>query len=302
VGFGYAGAPLWSDLVYDFPAGAWCGLVGPNGCGKSTLLRLLAGWQPWQRGELFVGSHPVHACPPEKRPLVLLTGRPSLYGHLTVRENVHFPVRCFGGADHTAELLDRLRLSSLAKCYPQQLSTGQQQRVAWARALQRPAAWILADEALASLDGEHRHILWQLLRNWLPTRHTGLVLVTHQLESDLPWLQHLSLLNNGSIQRLEPSSLFSDPGSLWLARQLCAEWVWRAETLNAGVGWVWVAPEAWTRVSAGEGWAAKWLRPATRAACRGWQVECLERTFFIPGDPGSGDLAILPGNLRTLTE
>lgn len=302
VGFGYGRNQLWSGLAHAFAPGSWCGLVGPNGCGKSTLLRLLAGWERWQSGELLVGSSPVHTCPPERRPIVLLTARSSLYGHLSVRQNVGFPVQCLGGEDHTAELLDKLQLRSLADTYPHQLSSGEQQRVAWARALQRPAAWILADEALASLDGEQRDGLWQLLRHWLPARRTGLVLVTHQLESDLPWLQHLSLLSGGVIRRLDPASLFSDPGSLWLARQLCAESVWQGDTLGTARGWTWVPPDAWTRVAPGEGWSATWLRPTSRGACRGWQVECLERTFFVSGEPGAGDLAIDQAALRPLNE
>lgn len=301
VGFRYRRAHLWQNLEHEFPGGKWCGLVGPNGCGKSTLLRLLAGWERWQIGQLHVGGLALHGLPPEQRPVVLLTSRPALYSHLTVAENVRLPVRCLGGDDHTAELLGRLQLESVASRYPQELSSGQQQRVGWARALQRPAAWLLADEALANLDGEQRDNVWQVLRQWLPARGTGLLLVTHQLETDLPWLETLDHLHNGELRRLQPGQVFQDPGSLWLARQLCAEWVWPGELLGCGSTWNWVPANAWARVDAGAGWSVAWVRPCTRGIQPGWQVECRGKAFFVPGGGGAGDLRLDAERVRPLT-
>lgn len=292
LGFAYGRQTLWSGLQAEWPPGSWCGLVGRNGSGKSTLLRVIAGWQRSQQGEVLLGDQVFGAAPPESRGVVLLPSRPSLYAHLSVEENVRFPLRCGpGGPDRSEELLERLDLLALRRRSPQQLSAGEQQRVAWARALLRPAKWLLADEAMSHLDGEQRERLWQLLREWLPERSMGLLLVTHQLERDLPWLGELWLLD-GSLQPLRPDLVWENPASLWLARQLCPEQVWAGAELERQEGWLWLPPGAWHIVPPGQGWSARWVRAAVRGGQAGWWVECRGRAFFLGGAGGSGDLRI----------
>lgn len=299
-GFGWSAEPLWRALHFEWRAGHWHGLVGPNGAGKSTLLRLLAGWQQGHRGQIWVGEQEVSRLGPDQRPLVLLTSQPALYGHLDVEQNVRLPLRwARAQPDRSQELLQRLSLTSLRHKKPSRLSVGEQLRVAWARALHRPARWLLADEALTHLDGEHRDRLWQLLREWLPEARTSLLLVTHQLEQDLPWLDQVALLGS-TLRALSPGELWEQPESLWLARQLCAEWVWPGGPLELPGEWYWVPPTAWQSVAPGEGWPTRWLRPQSRQGYSGWQVECRGRAFFLAGAAGEGELKLRPDRVAGL--
>ncbi|MBX3168475.1 MAG: ATP-binding cassette domain-containing protein [Candidatus Eremiobacteraeota bacterium] len=275
-GVGYG--KLFQELQAELPAGRRIGLTGPNGCGKTTLLRLLAGWLPWQSGQLFIGSQDQLALPPEKRQLTFLPSQAALFSHWTVRQNIAFPARSLGVADRSATLIQQLQLESLAERKPGRLSQGERQRVAWARLLNRPAHWLLADEALAHLDGPQRHQLWQLLGQ------RSLLLVTHQLQLDLPWLDQLWVLEGGHLHRLDLEELEKNPRSAWLAGQLHPENVWSGELLGWPAGAWWIPASAWKDDR--EGWETRWLE------ARGplWKVEVRGRTFWLEREAAGSKL------------
>lgn len=266
-GVGYG--KLFQGLRAEFAHGRRIGLTGPNGCGKTTLLRLLAGWLPWQTGQLSIGAQDQQALPPEKRRLTFLPTQPALFSHWTVRENIAFPARSLGAADGGAKLIEQLQLEPLADRKVGLLSQGERQRVAWARVLNRPAAWLLADEALAHLDGPQRHQLWQVLSQ------RSLLLVTHQLQQDLPWLDQLWVLENGHLRRVDLDQLEQNPGTVWLAGQLQPDNVWPGQLLGWKAGDWWVPARAWR--DAEQGMPTRWLEQ------RGdqWKVEVAGRLFWL---------------------
>ena len=260
---------LFQQLQAELPSGRRIGLTGPNGSGKTTLLRLLAGWIPWQAGQLSVGSRDQLALPPEKRQLTLLPSQPSLFSHWTVRQNILFPARSLGHVDASQDLIEQLQLQELCERKAGQLSQGERQRVAWARILNRPACWLLADEALVHLDGPQRHKLWQILNQ------RSLLLVTHQLQQDLPWLDQLWVLENGRLRCLDLDQLEKNPSSAWLAGQLQPENVWPGQLLGWKPGHWWVPPGAWRDTP--DGMPTRWLEQRGDS----WKVEVAGRLFWL---------------------
>ena len=260
---------LFQGLQAELTPNRRIGLTGPNGCGKTTLMRLLAGWLPWQQGQLAIGSQDQLALPPEQRQLTYLPAQANLFSHWTARQNIVFPARSLGVADQSQSLIAQLQLESLADRKVGQLSQGERQRVAWARMLNRPAAWLLADEALAHLDGPQRHLLWQVLGQ------QSLLLVTHQLHQDLPWLDQLWVLESGKLRCLDLDQLEKNPGSVWLAGQLQPESVWPGQLLGWQPGQWWVPAKAW-RDSA-DGLPARWLEQRGEQ----WKVEVAGRFFWL---------------------
>lgn len=278
---------ILKNIEADLAGGQRIGLTGPNGAGKTTLLRLLAGWLPWEAGQFSIAGQDQLNLPPERRQLALLPAQAALYSHWSVRENIEFPARSLGTPDAGAALIKELGLTHLAERKPQRLSQGERQRVAWARALNRPAQWLLADEALAHLDGPQRQLLWTVLnRRW----RGGLLLVTHQLQQDLPWLDGLYCLENGQLRSIDLNQLEQNPGSIWLAGQLSPENVWPGQLLGWKAGSWWIPPQAWRDDP--DGWPARWLEQrGTR-----WKVELHGRIIWLerpqPGQNLSPDAGI----------
>ncbi|MBS2039961.1 ATP-binding cassette domain-containing protein [bacterium] len=263
---------LLQDLTAELGAGQRVGLTGPNGCGKTTLLRLLAGWLPWEAGEFSIAGQNQLDLPPERRQLALLPTQAALYSHWNVQENIRFPARSLGVGDQSQGLMEELQLSGLAQRKPDQLSQGERQRVAWARVLNRPAPWLLADEALAHLDGPQRQQLWTTLnRRWAG----GLLLVTHQLQQDLAWLDQLYCLERGRLVRVNLNRLEQNPGSSWLAGQLRPENVWPGQLLGWATGDWWVPPQAWKDDP--QGLPAHWLEQRGQL----WKVEVQGRVIWL---------------------
>lgn len=266
-GVGYG--QLFQNLAADLQPGRRVGLTGPNGCGKTTLLRLLAGWLPWQSGRLRIGSQDQLVLPPEQRQLTYLPAQARLFPHWTVRENIAFPARSLGTEDQSARQIEALQLEKLADRKAGLLSQGERQRVCWARVLNRPAHWLLADEALSHLDGPQRQLLW----NTLGPR--SLLLVTHHLQQDLPWLDELWMMADGGLRRLNLAELELNPGSAWLAGQLAPEKVWPGEALGWRAGSWWVPSDAWR--DAPEGMPTRWLEQRGKR----WKVEVAGRSFWL---------------------
>ncbi|BBZ28226.1 sugar ABC transporter ATP-binding protein [Mycolicibacterium madagascariense] len=157
----YGATSVVSDLDLELPDGSFTVLVGPSGCGKSTSLRMLAGLESVTSGTITIGDRDVTALQPRDRDVAMVFQNYALYPHLTVRENIAFPLRAAKVPRHEAlsradAIADSLGLSTLVARKPKDLSGGQQQRVAIGRAIIREPSVFLFDEPLSNLDAKLR--------------------------------------------------------------------------------------------------------------------------------------------------
>ena len=212
------------DVTLTVGEGAFTALVGPSGCGKTTILRCVAGLEEPTSGEVRIGDHEVTWLPPRDRDVAMVFQNYALYPHLTVRENIGFPlkVRRTAGAEvarrvsHAAELLE---IGALLDRKPAQLSGGQRQRVALARAIVREPALFLFDEPLSNLDAQVR----AQTRAELVALHRRLgatmLYVTHDQVEAMTMAQTVAVMAAGRVmQEGAPMTLYRDPASLAVAR------------------------------------------------------------------------------------
>jgi len=203
--------------------GEFFALLGPSGCGKTTLLRTIAGLESATEGSLHIGERDVTALAPGERNLAMVFQDYALYPHMTVRDNIAYPLRIkgMGKAKRGAEAEaagSSLSLDGLMDRRPGQLSGGQQQRVALARAVAtRPAAFLF-DEPLSNLDArlrlEARTFLKQLQRELATTA----VFVTHDQSEALALADRMAVMEAGRIRQVgTPSELFHRPANLFVA-------------------------------------------------------------------------------------
>lgn len=153
----------------EVPPRSFTAVLGPSGCGKSTTLELVAGLVQPDRGRVEVDGHDLADIPAERRPVGLVFQKPLLFPHLTVAQNVGFGLRMRrvprrDAADRVAEMLERVRLGGLATRRPDQLSGGQEQRVAMARALVLQPSVLLLDEPTLGVDIGSRFQMYEYMR------------------------------------------------------------------------------------------------------------------------------------------
>ena len=177
-----------NDFSFEIPDGELIGLLGPSGCGKSTTLNLICGLQKPSSGKIYFGEDDVTDLPPENRGVGLVFQNYALYPHLTVRQNILFPLQNLKGAARPSkeEMLKKaeaaaklVQIDGLMDRRPSELSGGQQQRVAIARALVKMPRVLLLDEPLSNLDARLRLQTREEIRRI--QRETGIttVFVTH---------------------------------------------------------------------------------------------------------------------------
>ena len=222
----FGGAPGLRNISFAVSPGERLVLLGASGAGKTTLLRAVAGLAPLEAGQIMIGGRDVTALPAERRDAVYLHQTPLLFPHLSVFENVAFPLRIRGLAEPNlratvAELLESVRLDGLAGRRPHTLSGGQKHRAALARAMAARPAVLLLDEPLAALDpslrDEMRGTLLSLQAHYRP----ALVIVTHDLEDAAVLGERIGILLGGTLAQLDPPErLFRRPASLAVARFL----------------------------------------------------------------------------------
>lgn len=228
--FGGAGWVL-RDLSLDVRPGELLCVLGPSGCGKTTFLRLIAGFEAPDAGEILCGeeviSGPGWALPPEKRRMGMVFQEPTLFPHLTVRENVQFGLRARernGGQTLAApaqSLVGLMALCGLAEWterYPHELSGGQQQRVALARALAIRPHLVLLDEPFSSLDNTLRRALREEVRRVLKESGATGILVTHDHEEAFDLGDRLAILNGGALEQVgTPQEVLERPATPFVA-------------------------------------------------------------------------------------
>ena len=204
-------------------AGEFLTLLGPSGSGKTTLLMAIAGFVEPSGGRMLLGGRDITALPPEKRNFGVVFQGYALFPHLTVWENVYFPLRARGIARSEARpkveaALDLIELGHVAGRKPSELSGGQQQRVALARALVFEPAMLLLDEPLSALD----KALLKTLQAELKAIHrrigTTFLYVTHDQEEALSMSDRVAILRDGRIQQIDsPTDLYERPRTEFVA-------------------------------------------------------------------------------------
>ena len=181
------GRPILRDLHLSVAPGEIFALLGPSGCGKTTALRIVAGLETPDAGEVRVDGRlvaaPGHALPPEARGLGMVFQSYAVWPHMTVLDNVRWPLTLRGLADATERARDalaRVRLAGLEDRWPSTLSGGQQQRVAIARALVTTPSLLLADEPTGNLDTESSRDIMGILDRLNREEGITVILVTHE--------------------------------------------------------------------------------------------------------------------------
>lgn len=201
-------------------------LVGPSGCGKSTLLRMIAGLESADAGRIHLDGREVTALPPERRRVGLVFQEHALFGHLRVEQNIAFGLRHLSRTERrqrVAELLDVVRLGHVARRFPHELSGGEQQRIALARALAPKPAVVLLDEPFASLDELLRDEVRRDVTHILADQGTTAVLVTHDRTEALALGHRVAVMAQGRIVQIgAPEQVYEQPNSRFVAEFLAA--------------------------------------------------------------------------------
>ncbi|MBV0893378.1 ABC transporter ATP-binding protein [Paracoccus sp. Z118] len=207
----------------NIEAGEFLTLLGPSGSGKTTLLMTIAGFVEPSAGKLLLDGADITEIPPEARNFGVVFQGYALFPHLSVWDNVWFPLRArnISRRDARKSVEDALELMELQKYshrLPKELSGGQQQRVALARALVFKPELLLLDEPLSALDKALRHTLQTELKSLHQKVGTTFVYVTHDQEEALSMSSRIAILNDGRIQQIDtPSRMYHQPDSVFVA-------------------------------------------------------------------------------------
>lgn len=202
------------------------GLLGPSGCGKSTTLFMLAGLSDPTGGKIYFGDKDVTNIPPEDREIGLVFQNYALYPHMTVEENIMFPLinRKMPKAEakeKAHEMAKLVQLDGLMGRKPKALSGGQQQRVAIARALVKKPQVLLLDEPLSNLDAKLRIETREEIRRIQQEVKITTIFVTHDQEEAMSISDKIAVMEKGVVQQYEePQSMYLNPGNLFVAQFL----------------------------------------------------------------------------------
>ncbi len=215
------------DFDFEIPSGQLVGLLGPSGCGKSTTLMMICGLEKPTEGRIFFDDEDVTDVPPEERGVGLVFQNYALYPHMTVEQNIMFPLGNLKGADKLSkeemkkkalEAARLVQIEDLLQRRPRELSGGQQQRVAIARALVKMPRVLLMDEPLSNLDARLRLQTRVEIRRI--QRETGIttVFVTHDQEEAMSISDTIVVMNKGVVQQIgRPQEVYDDPHNLFVA-------------------------------------------------------------------------------------
>ncbi len=219
-----------SDFTFEFPDGKLIGLLGPSGCGKSTTLHLISGLETPTSGKIYFGEDDVTALPPENRGVGLVFQNYALYPHLTVRQNITFPLENLRGEakltkeERNEKALEAARLVQIEEYMdrkPNELSGGQQQRVAIARALVKSPRVLLLDEPLSNLDARLRLQTREEIRRIQKETGVTTVFVTHDQEEAMSISDLIVVMKDGVVQQIgAPQEVYDNPKNLFVAKFL----------------------------------------------------------------------------------
>ena len=219
-----------NDFTFEIHDGVLLGLLGPSGCGKSTTLNLLSGLQKPTSGRIFFGDDDVTDLPAENRGVGLVFQNYALYPHLTVRQNITFPLENRTGkdkltrqqmADMALEAAKLVQIEELMDRKPKELSGGQQQRVAIARALVKMPRILLLDEPLSNLDARLRLQTREDIRRIQKATGITTVFVTHDQEEAMSISDLIVVMKDGVVQQIgKPQAVYDSPVNLFVAKFL----------------------------------------------------------------------------------
>jgi putative spermidine/putrescine transport system ATP-binding protein len=212
------------NLNLDVARGEFLTMLGPSGSGKTTCLMMLAGFEPATHGEIFLDNQPINNVPPHKRGIGMVFQNYALFPHMSVAENLAFPlqVRRMSRSEIEARVkkaLDMVQLGGFGGRRPAQLSGGQQQRVAVARALVFDPVLVLMDEPLGALDKQLREQMQYEIKHIHETLGVTMVYVTHDQSEALTMSNRIAVFNDGVIQQLAPpDALYERPENAFVAQ------------------------------------------------------------------------------------
>ena len=219
-----------NNFSFTIPDGKLVGLLGPSGCGKSTTLYMICGLQKPSGGKIFFGEDDVTLLPPENRGVGLVFQNYALYPHMTVKQNIMFPLQNLKGADKLSkeQMLERaydcakiVQIDELMDRKPSELSGGQQQRVAIARALVKMPRVLLLDEPLSNLDARLRLQTREEIKRIQKETNITTVFVTHDQEEAMSISDMIVVMKLGIIQQIgKPQDVYNSPANLFVAKFL----------------------------------------------------------------------------------
>jgi multiple sugar transport system ATP-binding protein len=218
------GYPAVNGVSLDIADGEFVILVGPSGCGKSTLLRMIVGLEDITDGDILIGGERVNDKAPRNRNLAMVFQNYALYPHLTVFENIAFPLRLRGGVPEeeirrkVEDAADTLELREHLDRKPANLSGGQRQRVAMGRAIVREADAFLFDEPLSNLDAKLRGQMRTEILRMHRRMGTTTVYVTHDQTEAMTLGDRVAVLRRGLLQQVaSPRELYERPVNMFVA-------------------------------------------------------------------------------------
>ena len=219
-----------NDFTFEIPDGKLIGLLGPSGCGKSTTLYMISGLQKPTSGRIFFGDDDVTELSTENRGIGLVFQNYALYPHMTVKQNIMFPLQNLRGKDRMpkAAMLERayeaarlVQIDELMDRKPSELSGGQQQRVAIARALAKMPRVLLLDEPLSNLDARLRLQTREEIRRIQKETGITTVFVTHDQEEAMSISDMIVVMKLGVVQQIGvPQEVYDNPLNLFVAKFL----------------------------------------------------------------------------------
>lgn len=219
----YGSAMAVDDVSLSVSPGEFISLLGPSGSGKTTTLMMIAGFEMPYSGQVLLDEKDITRLPPHRRELGVIFQNYALFPHMTVADNVAYPLRMRRLAKVEIEtrvrrILDQVHLGALASRYPHQMSGGQQQRVAIARALVFDPPVLLLDEPLGALDKKLR----EHLRNEIKTLHKEvgktMIYVTHDQDEALAMSDRVAVMHEGRIRQVSaPKDIYRRPADLFVA-------------------------------------------------------------------------------------
>ncbi|MEW6263403.1 MAG: ABC transporter ATP-binding protein [Thermodesulfobacteriota bacterium] len=211
------------DVSFVIKGGEFLTLLGPSGSGKTTLLNLIAGFFRPTSGQIVINDQDITLLPPEKRDVGMTFQNYALFPHMTVEENIAFPLKMRKKtktdiSHRVEEVLHLVRMSGFGQRYPKQLSGGQQQRVSLARSIVFNPSLLLMDEPLGALDKKLRKHMQIELKHLHKQLGMTVVYVTHDQEEALTMSDTIAIMNDGRIEQMgSPDDIYQSPASRFVA-------------------------------------------------------------------------------------
>jgi len=221
--FAAADPPAVAGVDLATREGEFLVLLGPSGSGKTTVLRMIAGLEEPTSGEIWIGGRRVDGLSPRERRIAMVFQSYALYPHLTVRQNIAFPLKAQGvpRADHGARIASaagKFQLDRLLDRKPRELSGGERQRVALARALVREPQVFLFDEPLSNLDAKLRASAREELQRFQDEIRTTAIYVTHDQIEAMALGDRVAIMDRGRVRQIgTPTEVYDDPADTFVA-------------------------------------------------------------------------------------